>query len=99
MVFAFFYKYNGALPNYILNEKKEVSLAKMQAYHIGEVSVSRFFWKKRLSVTLGCKNMFNVRYVLGSNSQSAHSAGGNQLAVGTGRTYFLSLDIQLKSKR
>ncbi|MCC7332878.1 MAG: hypothetical protein IT232_09745 [Flavobacteriales bacterium] len=55
--------------------------------------------KKKLNLTIGCKNIFNVTNVNGSVSGGAHSSSGNSISVGTGRSFFFKLDINLISNR
>lgn len=90
-----FYKYTGELPMYVLNSSGEAYLSKIEDYHTADISLTKHFYKKRFNLTLGSKNLFDVVNVAGVSSGGAHSSAGNTVAVGTGRTYFIKLDINL----
>lgn len=96
---AVFYKFTGRLPNFAVDANGEVATQFIGAYHTADASLMRNFWKGRIGVTLGAKNLFNVQNVLASISGGAHSSGGNALQVGTGRTYFLQLGVSIDSKQ
>ncbi len=98
MTFSIFYKYTGKLPSYLINAQNELTKTIMQDYHTADCSISRAFWSRKLVVSLGAKNLFNVTNISGVSTGSAHSSAGNSIAVGMGRTYFMKLDINLNSK-
>jgi len=95
---AVFYKYNGALNAFAIDEDDKVYQTTIQAYHMADLSVTKSFWQKRVGLTIGSKNLFDVKNITGSASGSAHSSGTNSLSVGMGRTYFLKLDILINSR-
>lgn len=94
----FFYKYNGSLPGFALDEKGAVTRTNVSAYSMGDISVAKSFLEKRVSVTIGSKNIFDVKTlaVAGSvaDASSPHSAG-TSMPIGTGRYYFMRLDFNL----
>ena len=94
-----FYKYTGELPMYVLNNSGEAYLSKIEDYHTADISLTKHFYKKRFNLTLGSKNIFNVVNISGVSTGGAHSSGGNTISVGTGRTYFIKLDINLTSNK
>lgn len=98
MTFALFYKYTGKLPAYALNSSNDVYKTTMQDYHTADASITRTFYKKKLGLTIGAKNLFDVKNITGVAAGSAHSSSGNSVSVGMGRTYFLKLDINLNTK-
>ncbi|MCC7331782.1 MAG: TonB-dependent receptor [Flavobacteriales bacterium] len=97
LTFGLFYKYTGELPMYMLDNKGEMKLSKIDDYHTADLSISKHLLKKKLNLTIGCKNIFNVTNVNGSVSGGAHSSSGNSISVGTGRSFFFKLDINLIS--
>jgi outer membrane receptor for ferrienterochelin and colicins len=99
MTFAFFYKYTGKLPTYILDSNDEISKTIMQDYNTADISITRTFFNKLLGVSIGAKNLFDVKTINGISTGSAHSSGNNSIAVGMGRTYFVKLDIQFNTKK
>src|SRR5690606_38624900 len=50
--FGLFYKYNGRQPNYFIDAEGTTSLGQTEDYHMMDISVSRSFIKKQLTVSL-----------------------------------------------
>ena len=99
LTIALFYKYTGQLPSFALNENNEIYKTKINAYNTADASISKSFLKKRINLSIGSKNLFNVKNVIGNAvGSSAHSTSSNSVSVGMGRTYFIKLDINLASK-
>jgi len=96
---SLFYKYTGKTPGVSIDESGNLYNTSISDYHTADCSVSKSFWSKRLQLTVGAKNLFNVRNVVGVNSGSAHSAGGNSIPMAMGRTYFVKLDINLTTTK
>lgn len=88
-----FYKYNGEMPNFRVNTNNEVTQTVLNDYHMLDVSATRKFWKKRLTWTLGAKNLLNVQNVgiNGTGGDGAHSSGSGSTPVAWGTTLFTSL--------
>lgn len=99
MTFAFFYKYTGELPSFAVNTNNEIYKTKIYDYHTADISVSKLFFGKKMNVSIGSKNIFDVKNVTGSSTGDVHSSGSNSIAIGMGRTYFIKLDINLNSKK
>lgn len=93
---ALFYKYQGALPNFTLDNEGNTAQRITEDYHLLDFTVTQQFCKNRFSLTLGSKNILNVTQVLSNATSGVHSGGGNSVSVGTGRTYFASLKLNLK---
>ncbi len=96
--FSFFYKYTGELPSFAVDENNDVYKTRISDFHTADISISRPFWKKRLNLSVGSKNIFNVKTISGFSAGDVHSSGSNSISVGMGRTYFFKLDINLGSK-
>lgn len=95
-----FYKYTGELPNVIQNEDGSIEQNVMEDYHMLDATVSKSFFKERVQLSAGVKNALNVRSIAGTSvSGGAHSSGTGMIQVGTGRTYFMRLILEFKSKR
>ena len=93
----FFYKYTGKLPSYMLNSENEIFRTTMQDYHTADLSLSKQLRRKQLYLSIGAKNLFDVRNINGVMSGSPHSSGTTSVPVAMGRTYFVKLDIHLQS--
>lgn len=96
---ALFYKYSGKLPGYILDTDNNIKQTFINGYHIADCSVSKFLWKKRINISIGSKNIFNIKNITAFASGSVHSSNSNSVPVGAGRTYFIKLDINLNTKK
>ncbi|MBW7867966.1 MAG: TonB-dependent receptor [Brumimicrobium sp.] len=99
--FALFYRYIGELPQIFGDENGNYTLSIIKDYHLADFKISKYIWNKRLTISVGVKNIFNVINVSGSEGSaiSAHSSGGSgQTTIGMGRTYNLGIILKLYSK-
>lgn len=90
-----FYKYNGALPGYAIvnDEIVETSLA---SYQIMDATLSSSFCKERIHLTLGCKNIMDVRNINTTLSGgTVHGSSSTNIPLSTGRNYFLKLGFRI----
>ncbi len=90
------YKYNDTYTE-LQQVDNDVLEQIVDAYHNLDASMSKSFWRNRISATLGAKNLFDNKSVYATGGGGgAHSGGGNNSSiVGWGRTYFLRLSIKL----
>lgn len=91
-----FYKYQGRLQNFSLGANGQVSETFINPYHLSDITVSKAFFNDKVRATTGFKNLLNVQNVIASQSSGTHSSGSSSISVGTGRTFFaqLSLNVQ-----
>ncbi len=97
---AAFYKYTGRLPGFVADVNGNITATDIDPYHIADVTLSKTFLEKKLNFSLGCKNIFdvqNVNRLAAGASGGAHSSGGGSIPVGTGRTYFMRLIVNINS--
>jgi len=88
-----FYKYNGKLPGYALVNSEVVQTA-VSDYNIMDATASRLFWKERINLVLGCKNIFDIKNVNSSIvGGGAHSSSASSIPLSTGRNYFIKLGL------
>lgn len=99
MYVAFFYKYTGKLPGFGLTTDGDVIPTFIESYHTGDLSVGKYFWKKRFQLVVGSKNIFDVKNVASGTVGGAHSGAGGTSAVATGRLYFMKLTLNLQHER
>ncbi len=96
MTFALFYKYQGKLPNVIQNAEGEIQTNYINAYHTSDFTLSKKIFKKQIDLSVGVKNIFDVKTVASSvGGGGTHSSGGATVPVGMGRTYFTALKLNL----
>ncbi len=95
-----FYKYSGAVNGFALNGNNEIINTSIEDYSILDLTIGKWFWKKRIGVSAGSKNVLNVTSlnITGGVSDGVHSSGGNSTSFSTGRTIFLKLDFNFNSK-
>ena len=92
---AFFYKFTGELPGFGIDANDEITQTYIESYHTADLSIGKKFLKKRIQVTLGSKNLFNVKNVNSVSRGSAHNGSGGSSPVAMGRTYFLKMTLNL----
>ena len=95
--FSLYYKYNGEYPQiYFVGENEEPEIRFMQAYHSLDLNLSKWFWKRRLNLQLGAKNIFDNTNINLSDGQSGgiHNGGGGSVPVNWGRTYFIRFQFK-----
>jgi len=104
MFVAVFYKFTGKLPNFRLDQNGAVTQSYLGAYNTADLSIGKKFLDKKLQVTVGSKNLFDVKNISSFTSGGAHSGGGSGGSpVAMGRTYFVKLafnfDVNKKNKK
>jgi outer membrane receptor for ferrienterochelin and colicins len=90
-----FYKYTGRLPIVRVLEDDAVDVVTVDPFNTLDISISKSFSNDRFVLTTGVKNLFNITNINGFNAGGAHSSGSNSMQIAMGRTYFLTLNIQL----
>ncbi len=95
-----FYKYQGRLQNYAYLTDGTVGRSTIEDFSMADASVTKRLWQRRLGLTAGCKNLFDVRNVNATIGASggAHSTGGSSVPMMTGRTWFVRLELELTGK-
>lgn len=99
MFVAFFYKYSGKLPGFRFDRNNNIIQTYIEAYHTADLSVGKHFWRKRILVTTGSKNLFDVKAVNAVAQGSVHSGSGGGSPVAMGRTYFFKMTFKLNYDR
>ena len=95
---AIFYKYQGELPNFRIDEGENISEDITDDYHLLDCTITKKFWNQNMVLTIGAKNILNITQVFSNSNNDIHSSSSNSVSVGTGRTYFIRLQLNL-SKR
>ncbi len=87
-----FYKYSGRAPQVVPNDDRTISVGWVNDFHMLDISLIKSFWQNHLSVSVGGKNLFNVKTIPAVGAQgSAHSSSGDSVDVAWGRTFFVKL--------
>ena len=89
-----FYKYTGRAVVYVTNTAGDVVQSRMGSYSIADITVSKKLWHKRVVLSAGCKNLFDVSNVSSTmGGGGAHSSQGASAAVSMGRYYFFKTEF------
>ncbi|MES2691667.1 MAG: TonB-dependent receptor, partial [Bacteroidota bacterium] len=91
---SLFYKYTGEVPSYIENNGA-VYQGFTQAYQMLDASVTKQFLKNRFALTVGAKNLTDIKTINFSGTASAHTAGSGSALMAMGRYYFTSIRINI----
>ena len=95
--FSVYYKYNGESPQLLyVSDDEEPEIGFLGAYQSLDINVSKWFWKRRINIQVGGKNLFNNTNVDMSSGQSGgvHTGGGDSRSVNWGRTFFVRLQFK-----
>jgi outer membrane receptor for ferrienterochelin and colicins len=87
------------MPSYSIDSDNQIYKTSIQDFSIADCFISRSIWTNRLKIVLGAKNICNVKNITGNTSGAVHSENENKISVGTGRSYFVKLDLYINSKK
>lgn len=84
------YKFNGVKS--MFSVAGTFNSGTRDAYHLMDFSLSRNFWKDRIQLTVGGKNLAGVKNVATEGvTVVGHNANPNSVPIGWGQTFFTSL--------
>jgi outer membrane receptor for ferrienterochelin and colicins len=88
-----FYKYNGKMPQFFV-EDGEIVEGYIEDYNTMDITANKGFMHNRIRLSTGVKNVFNVT-TLGAvgGTGGAHGGGGVSTNVGWGRSFFVKLSF------
>jgi len=92
--FSLYYKYNGVSPMLYIVDGDNVEYGYMNSYNTLDINVSRWFWKRRVNVQVGGKNLFNNTDIDISEGNNTGVHGGGPESVNWGRTFFIRLQFK-----
>lgn len=90
-----FYRYQGRLPGFRLDAEGNLGETFIAPYHLADANLSQRLWQQKMTLTLGAKNLFDVRNVASQASAGVHGGSATAVPVATGRMFFLKLDLNL----
>jgi outer membrane receptor for ferrienterochelin and colicins len=94
---SLFYKYNGAIEVFSLIDNSDIISSKIQGFNIADITLQHKI-SNTVNITIGSKNIFNIKNINGVAIGGTHSSGGNTVPMGMGRTYFLGLNLDINKK-
>lgn len=92
------YKFNGRRNFFSATEDGRVTEEFIEAYQNLDFNLSRSFLDEMLNVQIGARNIFNVQNITATANGGVHSSGSS-ISIGTGRTYFLQLSLNLSKPK
>lgn len=94
---SLFYKYTGKNPFFFENNG-EIRQGFLSDFHTLDISITKSFFKESLILSIFGKNLFNVRNILQSGTQSTgvHGGGGSSMPQNYGRTFAVSVKYIFK---
>lgn len=98
---ALYFKHQGKQPQYVEetddNKNPVYVISKTQEYGWLDLSVTKKFLKDQLWMTIGARNLLNVKTIntTVATGNIAHGTASNAISVGYGTSYFLKLEYQL----
>lgn len=92
------WKHQGEQPTYSIDPDGTVRRGLVASFHLADATISKKLWSERLALSMGCKDLFDVRNLNATLSSGVHDAGTGTVPMTTGRTFFLRMELELKRK-
>jgi len=93
--FSTYYKFTGKTQQYVSTTDGYV-LSEIESYSWLDASIRKLFYKDRIELTIGARNLLNINNVNQSNlNQGAGHAVSSQVLLAYGRSYFFKLTYNL----
>jgi len=97
---ALFCKYNSRMQLFQYNiTDSQVKTGFIDGFALLDLTAGRSFFKQKLTIQTGVKNILDVLNVQASLATGPHAPTGNSAAVSMGRTYFCAVQYQLSIDR
>lgn len=94
-----FWKHQGEQQSYAIDADGTVRRGSIAAFHLADATLTKQLWARRLAISAGCKDLFDVRNLNATLSSGVHDAGTGFVPMTTGRTAFLRIELELKRKQ
>lgn len=100
ITFAGFYKYTGRVQTYLmLSGDPSPTVSYINDYSMLDLNVTRNFFDKLLTVSVGGKNLLNVTQVAAGSGTGVHTGSGTSTPIGWGRTVYVRLQFNFHYKK
>jgi outer membrane receptor for ferrienterochelin and colicin len=70
-------------------------LGYIEGYGIWDITIQKYLFGKKLSLTTGVKNILNVENVMANMPGGIHASQNNAAMIGMGRSLFLSIIFEM----
>lgn len=77
------------------SETGEVERTPQETYGMVDAQISRKFFQKRLSMTIGARNILDVTQVIQNNIGGIHQSGSGNTFVSNGRNFFINASFNV----
>ncbi len=91
-----FAKYTGQQIRNVLAADGSLTSFTSDPFTIMDITVGRTFFDQALTVTAGCKNLFNVTNIAATASSGAHSSSGAMQPIAMGRFFSVDVGVTLR---
>ncbi|MEM9723643.1 MAG: TonB-dependent receptor [Bacteroidota bacterium] len=93
------HRYIGKQVQFYFDANNEVAEGFVGSYDLVNASLQKEFWKQRIGLTLGVKNLFNTQTVdLVGGSTSAHGSFGDSQLLNWGRSFFVQTRLLFSAR-
>lgn len=92
---SLFYKYQGTQPIFITNAEGQTVESFIAGFGMADLTIQKSLLEDRLSIALGCKNLFNITNVVAGQSVGVHSSAGGTLPIAMGRLVFARVQYKI----
>lgn len=89
-----YYKYNGAMPVFVVDDAEQESILRSEAYQLMDIIAGKSFWKERFTLSAGVKNIFNVTTIRQMSTGQVHGSSSSS-SILPGRLYCVKLQLSL----
>ena len=79
--------------------RDELTTGFIDPYHMLDATMNKSFFKNKLTLTAGLKNMLNVININANIAAGVHAAQSNAAMVGMGRTIFIQLNYRIERNK
>lgn len=92
-------KYTGKFISYSKDDTGALNQFAMSDYTMLDINCSRDFFKQKLSLSVGAKNLLNVTSIntTGNASSGAHASGSGSTPIGWGRSGYVKIQFKFGS--
>ncbi len=91
---SIFNKLMGSSYDYHIDSNGNLQEVKLDTYDLLDFTASKSFWKKRIKINAGIKNILGVTSINNGLSSGGTHSSGSGAEISTGRTYFVGLKFR-----
>jgi len=95
---ALFYKYTGQVTGFVYIDDSDLQEIFLDDYHNMDITATKPFLNNRLNLTLGLKNLFDVKDIQASTGSRVHTADSGTSPLGWGRSVFTAINFKINQR-